>query len=212
MRQLLLLAFSLFILISNALAEKRKAIEMQLINIEKSISGESVTDSTNISNTQNPIGLNITSYSDSLMKISWMYNLTHLDFILENISKESYKILWDDMSYIDIDNNGHRIFHKGIKMNDREKPQAPTVVMKKTNLNDIIIPYDYVEYSDYFKRWVFRYLNPSGKAQVENKEIRVLMPIEIKGNIIEYIFTFRLKDLKIKKKAGMNSDGSWSYR
>lgn len=212
MRQLLLLVFSLFILISNALAEKRKAIEMQLINIEKSISGESVTDSTNISNTQNPIGLNITSYSDSLMKISWMYNLTHLDFILENISKESYKILWDDMSYIDIDNNGHRIFHKGIKMNDREKSQAPTVVMKKTNLNDIIIPYDYVEYSDYFKRWVFRYLNPSDKAQVENKDIRVLMPIEIKGNIIEYIFTFRLKDLKIKKKAGMNSDGSWSYR
>lgn len=210
MKKSLLLILVLLSLTNYSFAEKRRALEMQLVNVEKTMSDNSIIDSTNISNALNSIGLNTTSYSDSLLEITWMYNLTHLDFTLKNIGQESYKILWDDMSYIDTENNGHRIFHKGVKMNDREKSQAPTVVMKRTNLEDVIIPSDYVSYNDYFNRWLFNFLH-SSKLPVEGKEIKVLMPIDVKGKIIEYVFTFKLRDLKTKKKADMNGDGSWSY-
>lgn len=206
----LTLVLILFVLSGSVYAEKRDAIDFRLATIEKVISGNSIIDSVNISNSLNLLGLNVTSYSDSLLKISWTYNPTNLNFAVENISSESFKIMWDEMSYIDVNNNGHRIFHKGIKINEREKEQAPTVVMRKTSLVDVIIPTDYVTYSDYFNRWLFYFLN-STKNSITDKEIKVLMSLSIKEEIIEYIFTFKLRDLNKKIKAGMNSDGSWSY-
>lgn len=192
-------------------AEKRGAIDFQLVKIEKIVSGSSIIDTINISNEINHLGLNVTTYSDPMFKISWMYNLTNLDFVLKNTSNESLKIFWDEMSYIDISNNGHRVFHKGISPNKKEKSQIPTVIMKGTNLVDGITPVDYVSYHTGLERWLFYYLH-TPKGPIHGREVKVLMVLRVNKSIVEYIFTFKIRNLNKRINVTMLSDYRWTYR
>lgn len=154
-------------------------------------------------------------YEDDLIKIDWEFSGTQFDFVLHNKSNQSIKILWDDAAFISMSGESGRIFHKGIKIIDREKSQPPTTVYKNASISDIIAPSSYTRYvSGDFGGWKADLLIPVKQnvmatkipylPQFIGKTIRVVLPIKVEDKTIEYIFSFRTEFVNQKR-------GNYSY-
>ncbi|MHC1775711.1 MAG: hypothetical protein AB9834_09890 [Lentimicrobium sp.] len=150
-------------------------------------------------------------YEDTLIKIDWNYAGSQIGFDLTNKSDQTLKIIWDDAAFISLSNESSRIFHKGIKYTDRESPQPPTPVYKKTTLSDLIAPTSYVSYqSGQYGGWRSAPLIPvTGNAfsskiayfeTLLGKTMRVILPIKIDDKLIEYSFSFRTEFIEKKKE------------
>jgi len=152
-------------------------------------------------------------YQDSIIKIVWSYADSQIDFELTNESEQTLRLIWDDAAYISLHNKSSRIFHKGIKYIDRENPQSPTAVYKKTTLSDLISPTSYTYYdSGEYGGWRSGSLIPVSSARsiwsskieyiqgLIGQTIRVILPIKIEDKLIEYTFNFRTEFIEEKKK------------
>ncbi|MGB4415292.1 MAG: hypothetical protein WBI53_10470 [Paludibacter sp.] len=146
-------------------------------------------------------------YQDSIIKIVWSYAYSQIDFKLTNNTEQTLKIIWDDAVYISLNNESGRIFHKGVRYIDRENPQPPTAVYKKTTLTDLISPTSYIYYSG---GWVSNPLIPVDgsiwTSKIEyiqgliGRTMQVILPIKIEDKVIEYTFSFRTEFIEKKKK------------
>lgn len=152
-------------------------------------------------------------------------------FSLENKTEQSIKIPWDEAAFIDESGRSHRVMHAGVKFDDREKPQAPSVVVPRGLLKDIVAPTDYVHWREGTKqtagRWEEKCLLPDfvfhgsslkGEyatfADFENaatskvgKTIQVLLPLEIEEVVNGYVFTFQIDSAHPFEKAGQQGEG-----
>lgn len=142
------------------------------------------------------------SFEDDLIKIIWLYTSKSFNFKLENKSDSSIKILWDEASYIDENSSSNRIIHSGVKYIDASKPQPPTIIIKKANLEDIIIPAKNVyfsssswEVSNLFKKYLYNEEEKESflKENIDDKTVKILLPLEVEGVLNEYIFSFNVK-------------------
>ncbi len=148
-------------------------------------------------------------YQDSIIKIVWSYADSQIDFELTNNSEQTLKIIWDDAAYISLKNESGRIFHKGVRYIDRENPQSPTAVYKKTTLSDLISPTSYTYYGSSVG-WISNPLIPVDgsiwTSKIEyiqgliGRTMRVILPIKIEDKVIEYTFSFRTEFIEKKKK------------
>lgn len=201
--KILLVICTLLIGISSIYAESRDAYEFTLIKVNKVVDGQDLVDrQETIKNTINKVGLNVAEFSDSLISISWILHPCCVAFILTNNSKNSLKIFWDEAAIIDSKANSHTVMHNGVKMIDRDKEQKPTTLFGNTKMSDMLILTDRLEYSSYFQRWMFQFI--IGKDFVSGTEVRVILPLMIKGQMAEYMFTFEVKKLGRKQKTLFN--------
>ena len=113
------------------------------------------------------------------------------------------KIIWDEAAYIDQNGSTQKVMHSGVKYTDRNSSQPPSVIIRGAQIEDVVIPNDNVYYiSGQYGGWRIRPLFQSFAAnqaelntvssQYVGKEIRVLLPIEIKGVTNDYIFNFKV--------------------
>ena len=65
---------------------------------------------------------------------------THFGFVLENKSENTIKIIWDEAIFIDAEEFSRKIVHSGIKYNDINSSQIPTVIAKDSKLRDAVFP------------------------------------------------------------------------
>ena len=70
------------------------------------------------------------NYKDELLSISWIIDRNKANFTIKNNASSSIKILWDDMAFVSINGESHRIIHKGIKYSEKEKEQAPSIIAR----------------------------------------------------------------------------------
>ena len=169
----------------------------QLISVESKIEGGIVNPETS-------------QYEDSIIKIKWKYDIDRMSFDLENKYDKSIKINWSDASLINPDGSSSRVFHKGVKYNEREKEQSPTTVYKNSSLSDLLSPIDNVFYiSGKYGGWQTRpIINAklsvfsiyySYDEEFTKKKIRVALPITIEDQVIEYLFEFNVVFIEKKK-------------
>lgn len=59
---------------------------------------------------------------------------------IENRSQKNIKILWDESTFVDAKKNADGIFHTGIVIHEREKPQTPTLIPPGAVKNDDLVP------------------------------------------------------------------------
>jgi len=151
------------------------------------------------------------------------------DFILENKSDYSIKIIWDDAAYVNTKGASGRVIHSGIKFPTRNYPQPHTVVAKKTHLDDFLIPVEniYLRYLGFdikpeeeeivlinskgqgYFNWNVKPIFPFyaiRKKQLEHltkqyigKTVQILLPLQIQETVNDYIFTFDISDFVIIK-------------
>ena len=149
-------------------------------------------------------------YEDSIIKIDWGYASTQIGFDLTNKSDQTLKIIWDDAAFISLSNESSRVFHVGIKYTDRENPQPPTSVYKKTTLSDLITPTSYTRYvTGQYGGWHSDPLIPVQAGVFSTKieyikdllglTMRVILPIKIEDKVLEYAFSFRTEFIEKKK-------------
>ena len=141
---------------------------------------------------------NNNKYEDKYIKIEWEILQSALSFNLLNKTDGSLKVLWNDMSFIDISNNSRRVLSGETREIHANLEVPSSVVPKGSSFSEIAIPYPRKSFI------LNNYLCPQeledkGKPEI-GKEIRILFPIEIEGNVIEYIFTFRVSDIILSKK------------
>jgi len=144
---------------------------------------------------------------DHLMRIIWAGPDDQLGFDLLNKSDSFVKILWDDAAYVDITGQSRRVIHRGVKLADRNSPQAPSVIPGKGRLNDIVYPSDH---ASYYGNWSQRPMFPclrEGYACIDSDrklvaaynglDYRVLLPVEVGKETYRYTFVFKVNKAEV---------------
>ena len=150
-------------------------------------------------------------YEDSIIKIDWDYAVSQIGFELTNKSEQTLKLIWDEAAFISFNNESGRVFHKGVKYTDRENPQPPTSIYKKTTLSDLVAPTSYTRYvSGKYGGWRSDPLIPVEPGMLSSKieyiegllglTMRVILPIKIEDRVLEYAFSFRTEFIEKKKE------------
>ena len=150
-------------------------------------------------------------FEDNLIKTQFSFSYYQIGLLLENKSEHTMKINWDNAAWISPAGISSRVIHSGVRLVDRNSPQAPSVIVRGGKLSDIIIPSDNIYYaSGKYGGW--RYLGLIHHTDVmamdmqselikaqENvgKTCGVLLPIEIEGIQNDYIFTFEIGEANI---------------
>ena len=67
-----------------------------------------------------------------------------------------------------------------------------TTIIKGASVEDLACPTSNVRYSDILKEWVTDSMYPKQPA-LEGKQVSLMLPIQIKDVVNEYIFVFDLK-------------------
>ena len=164
-------------------------------------------------------------FEDDMVRILWFVDNKNVSFLLQNKTDHSIKISWDEAAYVDELGRSHRVMHSGIKYTDREKPQAPSVIVRKGSIEDIVYPTDYVIFSSgtkysagswdekpllFYKDFhsidspgKYNSIDEFGKAVNANigKQIQILLPLQIQDVINDYIFIFNIDKVNVFKKA-----------
>ena len=156
-------------------------------------------------------------YKDELLNIAWSIDRNKVNFNLKNNASSSIKILWDDMAFVGLNNDSHRVIHKGIKYSEKEKEQAPSIVARNTELHDLLIPSDNIYYKKSWEKWSARpfvddfLYSPEDEAsqRPDGKKIQVLLPIIVNEKRYEYQFVFEIEKISFYL---MNSDYKNSSR
>lgn len=131
------------------------------------------------------------SYVDNIIDMVIFATNTKFSFDLKNISPNSIKIIWDEAVFVDADGSTSKVMHVGTKFSERNSTQPPTTVIKNAKIEDVATPTDRVYYSDALKEWTSKSMMPSD-PKLEGKQIQLMLPIQIKDVINEYIFVFDL--------------------
>ena len=128
------------------------------------------------------------SYEDNILSFVILGLSDRFSFSLLNKSQYSLKILWDDASFVDTEGSTSKIIHSGINFSECEKPQTPTTIIRGASVEEDIIPTRYI-YKDI--KWKVKSYYPS-ESQVGDKQVQIMLPIQIQGVTNEYVFKFNI--------------------
>jgi len=132
------------------------------------------------------------SFEDDLINIIIFCNTSQFQFLLTNKSQNSIKIIWDDAVIVDNSGMTSKVIHSGVKYIQRDAPQTASTIIRGASLNDIAVPSSNIRYSNFLEDWT---IDPMFSLGYENKvrQLQLMLPIQIKDVINEYIFVFEVK-------------------
>lgn len=164
------------------------------------------------------------SFEDDMVRILWFVSSSRIAFLLQNKTDYSIKIPWDEAAYVDEMGRSLRVMHSGVKYTDRDKPQPPSVIVRRGSIEDIIHPTDYVHWVSGTRysagRWSekpllldmdfqgqyltgkYSSLDDFEKAVKKNigKQIQILLPLQIQDVINDYIFTLNIDSASVSSE------------
>ena len=129
------------------------------------------------------------SYVDNVIDILIFGGSRQFDFILKNVSDNTIKIVWNEAVFVNFDGSSSKVMHIGTKYSQREADQPATTVIKGAKIEDLAVPNCNVRYSDVLKEWVTDSMYPK-KPALSPGQLRLMLPIQIKDVVNEYIFVF----------------------
>ena len=183
MKKLLIVSFVILFVSINVFGRKSQAYKIKLTNVELNNETCGVID-----HNQNELNLTNAFFSDSLIKAEWFLEPTHLALNLKNDTDKNFKIIWDEVTYIDQNNISQRIMHTSRMIVDIDEIQLSTIVVKKSRIKDNIVPIENLKWhmTPVSGRWAFENLFKGESTG----EIRIMIPIEIESERYEYLFSF----------------------
>lgn len=139
-------------------------------------------------------GNNITrfSYIDNVIEIIILGNNEQFHFVLKNLSNNSIKVVWNEAAFVGTDGSTSKVMHTGTKYSQKESDQPASTVIKGAKLEDVAVPTSNVEYSTFLEKWYTNSMYPS-TPDLKDQQVRLMLPIQIKETINEYVFVFDLK-------------------
>lgn len=132
------------------------------------------------------------SYEDNFIDILIFASSTQFNFILKNVSNNTLKVVWNEAVFVDVDGNTSKVMHSGVKYSEREGDQPSSTIIKGAKLEDLAAPTDKIYYSDTFEKWTSKSLYSNADVNAKNQTIKLMLPIQVKDVVNEYIFEFTL--------------------
>jgi hypothetical protein len=129
------------------------------------------------------------SFEDDIIDIVIFGDNTQFSFKIKNKAKNSIKIIWDDAVFVDCNGSTSKIMHSGIKYSQKEASQPASTIIGGAYLEDIACPISNVRYSEILHEWVTDSMYPT-EGILEKKQMRLMLPIQIKDVVNEYVFVF----------------------
>lgn len=130
-------------------------------------------------------------FGDEFIDLSIKGTVEQFDLIIRNKSANTIKIIWDDAVFVNVDGNTSKVMHKGVKYVDRESSQGSSTIIRGSSLSDIIIPNVFVYYDESLKTWTSWAYYPEDSSY-EGKTVTIMLPVQIKDVINEYLLEFTL--------------------
>jgi hypothetical protein len=130
------------------------------------------------------------SYIDNMIELVILGNEKEFNFELKNLSNNSIKVIWNEAVFVGIDGVTSKIMHSGIKFSEKEGDQPASVIIRGAKISDVAVPTNNIRYISNGK-WVTDSMYP--KKENESGQVRLMLPIQIKETINEYVFTFNVK-------------------
>jgi hypothetical protein len=130
-------------------------------------------------------------FSDDLIDLRAWARGSRIGIELTNKSDQSLKIDWDSVAYVSVTGQSQRVIHSGVRLMDRDKPQAPSVIVKRSTLTDELIPAENIyfvtgKYGGWRERGLFE------REGLEGKAVHLLLPVQTEGQTVEYMLRFDL--------------------
>ena len=129
---------------------------------------------------------------DNFIDILIFANDTQFAFEIKNVSSNTIKIIWNEAVFVDVDGSTSKVMHTGVKYSERESDQPASTIIKNAKLEDIAAPTSNVYYNDSSKKWETYSLYKNANQNKKGQTIRLMLPIQVKDVINEYIFEFEL--------------------
>lgn len=129
------------------------------------------------------------SYVDNVIDMLIIGDSKEFSFTLKNISDNTIKIIWDEAVFVNFDGSTEKVMHKGIKFSEKDGAKPATTIIRNAKLEDTIIPTHLVYYREAFECWDTYSMYPREKG-LKPGQIRLMLPIQIKDVINEYVFVF----------------------
>ncbi|TRZ90984.1 hypothetical protein D4R89_03580 [bacterium] len=140
---------------------------------------------------EQPVQSETLSFSDDFIAITFIMAETQIGFDIQNKTNGGIKINWDDLSFIYPGGRSTRVIHSGIRLMDRNIPQATTIIPPNARVSDILIPSENINNNS--GGWYTEPLFGGDNRLIWNdKEFSIYFPLEISGNKKEYIFKFKV--------------------
>lgn len=117
------------------------------------------------------------SYTDKLIDIIIAVGTDRFYFTLKNISDLTQRLVWNDAVFVDMDGTTSKVIHSGMNISQADENQTPSVIIKGAKLEDVAYP-------------TKRFILPSKHSMSTLPSIKLMLPIQIKDIINEYIFEF----------------------
>ena len=129
------------------------------------------------------------SFEDNYISIIILGEDNQFDFKLDNKTQNSIKVVWDDAVFVDCNGSTSKIMHSGVKFNEREASQVASTIIRGATLEDIAVPISNVHFDEILKEWVTDTMYPKTISKGV-KQFRLMLPIQIKDVVNEYVFVF----------------------
>jgi hypothetical protein len=139
-------------------------------------------------------------YDDPFVSVAFDISKRQIGFILVNKTSEPIKIDWNQVSYIDIQKNSHKVMHKGVKYINRDETQSPSIIPPTARLEDLVFPTDYLTYtSGEYGGWDEEPMFPEGPkaGAYKGQSFSVFMPMQVNGVVKNYLFTFHIDNVEM---------------
>lgn len=141
-------------------------------------------------------GISKFTYKDNVIDIMIFAGRSNFNFVLQNISESSIKIVWDEAVFVNFDGSTEKVMHKGIKFSEKNGAQPATTIIKNAKWEDTVIPTHLVYYREATKDveggWDTYSMYPREKG-LNPGQIKLMLPIQIKDVINEYVFIFNVQ-------------------
>lgn len=137
------------------------------------------------------------SFENDSLRIEFTPSKEGVGFRLKNKTDESVQILWDRVSYVDVEGSSHSVIKGGTQYSERNKSIKPTSIAPNSFVEDIIFPSDYIKYNSYSGEYTKKKVFPDGQKseRYEGEEFSVYMPISFGGKRESLNFTFKIKNV-----------------
>jgi hypothetical protein len=142
-----------------------------------------------------PIVSDKLGYENSDYVIVFNYSKDGVIVVIKNLTNNPIKIFWEESAYISPSGTAGRIIHNGIKLLDRNQPQAPTVIPPGALITDYIVPSDNIYFSDDRYTGGWKYLPILTQYRV-GSVVGLFLPMEVNGQKINMNYRFRIESIQ----------------
>lgn len=119
-------------------------------------------------------------------------------FSLKNKTESSVQIEWNTASFVDTEGKAHRVIRDGVKLEDRDKPQVPSVIPPGASIEARVVSVDSIEYDQLVRRVLVRpffQVDEKTAATLKGKTFGLLLPLTTDGKTDQLFVSFIIEDV-----------------